>query len=246
MTIKVLISPINVDEVNITLKGRPDIIDIKNPLEGTLGANFPRVIKAARKLIDVYNQKSRNSNIKLSVAIGDFPNLPGSASLAALGATVCGADFVKIGLMGVTTFDEAIKLAKEVVEAVKGQSPNVKVVIAGYSDQAQLNTSINCLQIPNIAKLAGADIAMLDSAIKNGKSTFEHLTIKQLQQFIKITHDNGLESAIAGSLKFSDLENLKLIQPDIIGVRSMVCENFDRVKGTIRLEHVQKLMAEIK
>ena len=43
-----LISPINHEEALESIKGGADIVDVKNPKEGSLGANFPWVIKEIR------------------------------------------------------------------------------------------------------------------------------------------------------------------------------------------------------
>ena len=40
-----LISPINHEEAIESIEGGADIVDVKNPKEGSLGANFPWVIK---------------------------------------------------------------------------------------------------------------------------------------------------------------------------------------------------------
>ena len=40
-----LISPINTDEARESIEGGADIVDVKNPKEGSLGANFPWVIE---------------------------------------------------------------------------------------------------------------------------------------------------------------------------------------------------------
>ena len=45
-----LISPINHEEALESIKGGADIVDVKNPKEGSLGANFPWVIKEIREL----------------------------------------------------------------------------------------------------------------------------------------------------------------------------------------------------
>lgn len=246
LAIKLLISPININEVKLVLEEPPDIVDIKNPLEGSLGANFPWVLERARNEIDSYNkQNSLKAPIELSAAIGDFPNLPGSASLAALGAATTKVNYVKIGLMGPASEQEAFFMAKKVVKSVKNYNNHIKVVIAGYGDSRQLGKSVDPLLIPKIAAAAAADVAMLDTAIKNGKSIFEHLTNHELEGFIDECSKHNIESALAGSLKFSDLEKINALNPTIIGVRSMVCENFDREKGHIKPELIAKIKANL-
>ncbi|MHA1338638.1 MAG: (5-formylfuran-3-yl)methyl phosphate synthase [Promethearchaeota archaeon] len=231
---KVLISPSNHAEIINTLKGEPDIIDIKNPKEGSLGANFPWVIKKARQLIDDYLTANANKKpIKLSAVIGDFPNLPGSASLAALGAAVCGVDYIKVGLMGPNNKTSALYMVQNIVRSVKEYNNKIKVVIAGYADYRIIQKSLDPLLLPDICAESGADIVMVDTAVKNGKTLFDNLSIDELKRFIDSAHDNNLEVAIAGALKFEHINIIKKLEPDIIGVRSMVCEGFDRTKGII-------------
>lgn len=245
-----LISPINIEEVLETIKGEPDIIDIKNPIEGSLGANFPWLISQTHLKIQERNSKNEilgiKKKIELSAAIGDFPFLPGSASLAALGAAVSGVNYVKIGMMGPKDKEMGIMMAKSVVRAVKDYNPEIKTVIAGYADQHLLNKSIDPMLIPEITYESGADVAMIDTAIKNGRSLFDHLPFLKIMEFKEIANSNNIEIALAGSLKFADLDKLSKLDPEIIGVRSMVCENFDRVKGRIKSELILKLKAKLE
>jgi uncharacterized protein (UPF0264 family) len=96
--------------------------------------------------------------------------------------------------------------------------------------------------LPAVAAEAGVDVVMVDTGIKDGKSTFEFMDEKELKEFTDLAHKYGLENAIAGSLKFEDLPVLEKIGPDIIGVRGMVCGG-DR-RTAIRQELVEKLVAE--
>ena len=77
-----LISPADEKEAVEAIRGGAEIIDVKNPKEGALGANFPWVIKRIREITP--------RNIEVSCALGDVPNLPGAMSLAALGAATTG------------------------------------------------------------------------------------------------------------------------------------------------------------
>jgi uncharacterized protein (UPF0264 family) len=56
-------------------------------------------------------------------------------------------------------------------------------------------------------------------------------------------HANGLKVAIAGSIGFGHLELLKRLQPDIIGVRGIVCGG-DR-RSAVQKELVEKVKAAI-
>ncbi len=106
---------------------------MKNPQEGSLGANFPWVIKKIREITP--------KNIEVSCTLGEVPNLPGSISLAALGAASLGVDYVKVGLYGFKTPEQAIYLLQNVCRAAKECNPKIKVVAAGYADAKRIELS---------------------------------------------------------------------------------------------------------
>lgn len=237
--IKLLISPRTIEEAKIVINNQIEYIDCKNPKEGSLGANFPWIIKEMKSLIP------SNSHQLLSATIGDFPNLPGSASLAALGAAVSGADIIKVGLKGPKNEKDAIKLMKNVVKAVKDYNKDIKVVAAGYADRIRMNSSPEFMSIPTIASESRADIAMLDTYIKDGKGLFDFLKVDQLIQFKNKASDYGLKVALAGNLMRKDIPLINDISPDIIGIRSAVCEGYDRMKGIINADLITKLKIEL-
>lgn len=227
---KLLVSPMNVQEAIASEQGGADIIDVKNPKEGSLGANFPWVIGEIR------------SHVKkpLSATIGDFNYKPGTASLAALGAAVAGAQYIKVGLYDIHTEAEAYDLLSAIVKSVKSYDPKRLVVASAYSDYARIG-SISPFDLPAVAKKAGCDVVMVDTGIKDGKSTFEFMSNSELHKFVDMAHDNKLACALAGSIKFKDIPLIKEIGPDIIGVRGIVCGG-DRSE-CIKAELVAKLKA---
>ena len=231
---KLLISPINTEEAIAALNGGADIIDVKNPKEGSLGANFPWMIKAVKNAIE--------SKKPVSATIGDFNYKPGTASLAALGAASSGADYVKVGLYDIQTEEQALEMLTKIVRAVKDYDPSKKVVASGYSDYERIN-SISPMLLPEIGAKAGVDVVMMDTGVKDGRTTFEFMTEEEVTEFVRLANENGLDSAIAGAIKFENLPAIKRIQPDIIGIRGMVCGG-DR-STTIKEELVVKLKNEI-
>lgn len=237
--IKILISPKNLDEAAVIINTDVNYIDCKNPNEGSLGANFPWIIKSMKKLIP------SNSSQLLSATIGDFPYLPGSASLAALGAAVSGADIIKVGLKGPRNEDQGIKLMKKVVKAVKDYNENIKVVTAGYADRKRIESSPKYLDIPTIASESGSDIAMLDTYIKDEKGLFDFLSVEELMRFKEKSHNLNLKVALAGHIMTEDIPFIKEIFPDIIGIRSLVCERYDRTNGMIKKELIENLITEL-
>jgi uncharacterized protein (UPF0264 family) len=211
---KLLISVINVEEAQAAIAGGADIIDVKNPGEGSLGANFPPVLKAVREIAP--------EHLEVSATLGDAVNLPGTFSLAAYGAVSCGADLVKVGLYGITAAKEAVYFLQKVKEAAAISRPGVKVVAAGYAD-AGLFGALEPEVIPRIAAAGGVDGCMLDTARKNGATLLDLLSPESLLAFVRASHSLGLCCALAGSLQAEDLTLMEKLGVDIVGVRTAAC-----------------------
>jgi (5-formylfuran-3-yl)methyl phosphate synthase len=227
---QLLVSPSSLDEARLSVAA--DIIDVKKPSEGSLGANFPWVIREIKSF----------STKPVSAAIGDFDYKPGGAALAAYGAACAGADFVKIGL----AFDgeeKARDVITAVVRAVKEEFPRKNVVIAAYSDYQRMH-SISPFTMAPIAAECGADFAMVDTGIKDRQSTFAFMDEETLRSFTDRNERVGLGTALAGAFKFEDINALKRIDPDIIGVRGMVCGG-DR-NSTVREDLIKTALAMIR
>ncbi len=100
------------------------------------------------------------------------------------------------------------------------------------------------MSIPTIALESGADIAMIDTYKKDKMGLFDFLTEDQLIQFRNKAKDFGLQVALAGNLRNKDLPSIVKISPDIVGIRSLVCEGYDRKKGTIKASLIKKVKEE--
>ena len=223
--LKLLVSVTNKKEALEAIKGGAHIIDVKNPKEGSLGANFPRIIGQVKKIVP--------NNIEMSATIGDLPNLPGTASLAALGAAVSGADYVKAGLFGVKKMEEAVSLMKEVCRAVKDYNAVLKVIASGYADFQEVNC-LNPLKLPSIARKTEADGVLIDMKVKSQKKLFDYLSDDTLRNFVEESHKYGLIAALAGGLDKEDIPRLLDLRADVVGIRRAVLAHKDRVSGLVQ------------
>lgn len=232
-----LISPINTDEALEAIEGGADIVDVKNPKEGSLGANFPWVIRNIRNITP--------EGMHVSATLGDVPYKPGTVSLAAAGAVVSGADYIKVGLYGTKNYDEALEVMENVVKSVREFDKNALVVASGYADAHRVG-AVDPMEIPKIAAESGADLAMVDTAVKDGKTLFDFMDIDKLQEFNNMIHDHGLKSALAGSIKKDQLKLLYDVGCDVVGIRGAACTGGDRNKGSIHRSAVRELKGMIE
>jgi hypothetical protein len=218
---KLLVSVTNAEEARLAVAGGVDVVDVKNPSEGSLGAPVPAVIEAVRAVVP--------AGSPVSVAIGDMPHLPGTAALAALGAARAGADYVKVGLWGSGTEEEAVGI----LTAVRDASDAI-VIAAAYADaQRAPGNPLPPADLVAAARRAGIGGVLLDTAVKDGRGLFEWLAPETLAEIVAEAHDAGLEMALAGALRAEDLAAVGATGADIAGVRSAACEGGRR---TARLD----------
>ncbi len=215
---RLLVSVTDADEARVAAAAGVDIVDVKNPAEGSLGAPAPGVIGRVRDAVPAERP--------VSVAIGDMPNLPGTAALAALGAARSGAAYVKVGLWGTSTEDDAVALLRAVAEAVDGASA---VIAAGYADAERVpSRPLPPASLVAAARRAGVGGCLLDTAVKDGRGLLEWLGPEALAALVAAGHEAGLEVALAGALRAEDLAAVRATGADIAGVRSAACRDGER------------------
>jgi len=211
---KLLVSVKNVDEVYEAVEGGADIIDIKDPSDGSLGLPDLEVARDIVKIVKSLNNRS------VSIALGDIEKYSKYLKYLAFVGGILGIDYVKIG-MAMKSLDEALYTAMGISDVLKSFS-GTSVILVGYADFANIE-SIEPLKIVDIASKVNTKGVMIDTFEKKGLSTFEILPIKYLENFVKKAQDSNLLTAIAGSLKHNHVPLCLKLGFDVIGVRGAVC-----------------------
>jgi (5-formylfuran-3-yl)methyl phosphate synthase len=215
---RLLVSVTDAAEAQLAVAGGVDVVDVKNPAEGSLGAPAPGVIAAVAAVLP--------ADVPLSAAVGDLPSLPGTAALAALGAACSGAASVKIGLWGTSTRDEAVAVLRAARKAVDGDA---EVVAVAYADAARVpGRPLPPRELVAAAREAGVAGCLLDTAIKDGRGLLSWLAVDALAELAAEAHAAGLQMALAGALRADDLPEIRATGADVVGVRSAACRNGER------------------
>jgi uncharacterized protein (UPF0264 family) len=209
-------------------------VDVNKPAEGSLGAPSPAVIAAVRAAVA--------AELPVSAAIGDMPDLPGTAALAALGAARSGATFVKVGLWGVATEPAAVALLRAVRAGV-ADVPGAVVVAAAYADARRVaHAPLPPASLARAASAAGVGVCMLDTAVKDGRGLLDWLAPDALASLVADAHAAGLQVALAGALRAEDLPVVRAAGADIAGIRSAACSD-GRRSGSLEAARVRALRA---
>jgi (5-formylfuran-3-yl)methyl phosphate synthase len=210
----------SVAEAEVVLDAGVNIIDIKNPHEGALGA---LEIKAVKEIVQM-----NNGEILTSATIGDIkPNNPKLLEYI-VDMAKTGIDYVKVGLFDRQPSDYFIKTITNA--ANKG----IKLVIVIFAENYQGKESISPLLQSGIVGI------MLDTKEKKGGNLCSILNNHELQGFVKTAKEFSLLSGLAGSLRFENIRPLLLLNSDYLGFRGALCSGNDRVK-TINVEQVKKI-----
>jgi uncharacterized protein (UPF0264 family) len=210
---RLLVSVIDAEEARLAVAGGVDIVDVKNPAEGSLGAPAPGVIAQVRDALP--------AELPLSAALGDLPCLPGTAALAALGAVRSGAAYVKLGLWGVTQVADAVAVLRAARLAVDSEA---EVVAVAYADVSRVpHHPLAPSELVGAAREAGVSGCLIDTAIKDGRGLRSWIEAAALAELVDEAHAAGLELALAGELRAEDLPTVRATGADIAGVRSAAC-----------------------
>jgi (5-formylfuran-3-yl)methyl phosphate synthase len=212
---RLLVSVVSAPEARSALAGGADIIDVKDPSQGPLGAPSPRVLSEVVAEV--------GAAAPVSVALGDLPNLPHTAALAARGAALSGADYIKVGLRGVRRLDDAVALMRAVADAVE---PRTAVIAAVYADAGALDPPALASEwLPDVVDRAGIAGALVDTFVKDGRGLYSWLSESELAGLIARTRSAGGTFAVAGQLTRGELRR---VAADVVGVRSAVCQGGNR------------------
>jgi uncharacterized protein (UPF0264 family) len=233
--VRLLVSVVDGDEARLAVAGGVDVVDVKNPAEGSLGAPAPSVIAQVRAVVPAQQP--------LSVAIGDLPALPGTAALATLGAVRAGADYVKLGLWGASSIEETTAVLRAAVDAAGGDAA---VVAVAYADAARVpSRPLAPSELVGAARRAGVSGCLLDTAIKDGRGLLSWLAPDVLAALVAEAHAAGLEMALAGELRAEDLPAVRATGADIAGVRSAACRDGRRTAALDprRIERLRSVCA---
>lgn len=213
-----------VNEAKMVLNAGVDIIDIKNPHEGALGAQTINVVKDIVGFV--------NREVLTSATVGDIDSNEPELLNVILNMAETGVDYVKVGLFSEKPSDYFIKTVNQA--ANKG----VKLVIVFFAENYNgIESVLSLLQ----TRINGI---MLDTKEKQGKSLCSLLNKNELYEFVNIAKTNGLITGLAGSLTHENISELLELNSDYLGFRGALCLQSNRV-NKVNEKQVNKIRKAI-
>lgn len=237
---KLLISVRNVAEALLAAREAVPIIDIKEPVNGSLGMADPSVIEASVRAI-----KQENPACLTSAACGEVLDWEISTDLK--GRSLPQLGFQKLGLAGLrnrSNWPLSWRQARQQVEDRTPTANEVKWVAVAYVDEEAAQSP----PIREIIQLAAEDQCagvLFDTFKKSGQRFFDWMTEVELLTELKSIHSAGMFCAVAGRLSLPDVARLARWPVDVIAVRSAACDAGKRTASLSRsrIRHLQQVIS---
>jgi (5-formylfuran-3-yl)methyl phosphate synthase len=199
---QMLASVMSTAEALLALELGADIIDLKNPDDGALGALPLEKIRDIVKVID--------GRRVISATIGDPSESTSLVVQKIIATAATGVDIVKIGIA-----TSRSQLASWQGMAWEPSSASLVAVL--FADQSP---DFDFLETLAEIKFYGV---MLDTADKSRGGLRNHLDANELQAFVDQAHRLKLVCGLAGSLGIEDIAPLLRSNPDYLGFRGALC-----------------------
>lgn len=219
---RLLVSVRNREEALIAHQSGADLIDLKEPLKGSLG------------MVDLDTAQSIAEELPsstLSLALGELSDWRDRKTVPPIPTAY---QYLKLGLANQVSRPEWKRDWQQFRQRIELQSnQSFDWIAVVYADHLAAN-SPSPEEIITAAIESGCRGVLFDTWSKESGSLVDHLTTAQLTNYSSLIHSAGLLSAFAGSLRREHLEALLPIAPSIIAVRGAVCENSNRVARLCR------------
>jgi uncharacterized protein (UPF0264 family) len=209
----------NLTEAQLVLNANVDIIDLKQPEFGALGALSVELVKEIVEKID--------GRCPISATVGDLPMEADVIFNAVSEMAKTGVDFIKIGF-----FPNGNWLC--IVQKLANLTQNTRVIAVLFADIKPDFSIISELKNANFAGV------MLDTMDKKNGSLTEVMTKEMIANFVELSKKQTLICGLAGSLRLENIAELLPFEADYLGFRGALCNQHNRV-GELNLNALQQI-----
>jgi uncharacterized protein (UPF0264 family) len=223
---RLLVSVRSAGEARVACEAGADLIDVKEPARGALGAADSATIDEVLRQVD--------GRLPVSVALGELP------SAAGLERSFAGrVGYAKFGLAGCRSMPDWTAHWEAAIAALPDEVAPVAVVYADWDAALAPKPG----EVVSHAARLGCKAVLLDTHDKSRGSLFAHLDSRELRSFIDELRAGGFISVVAGGLRQAEVATIAAFDPDYVGVRGAACGG-DRA-GTLEGRLVRRLAAAV-
>lgn len=226
---RLLVSVRSVQEAQAALASGAEVIDVKEPSRGSLGAadheTVAAVVRAVEdrapvsaalgELVDLLERGGRRLQTS-TIGVGDASH----SSLAVQPPLPSGVAYFKVGLAHCAPLADWPAHWRDVSARLGGSARPVAVTYADWRAVSAPDPQ----EVLAAAVSAQCPALLIDTWGKASGTLFEHWPAEALRAFIERAHGHNLAIVLAGSLTEAALKVAVRLQPDLIAVRGAACE----------------------
>jgi uncharacterized protein (UPF0264 family) len=205
---RLLASVNSLAEAKLVYREGADIIDLKQPAAGALGALPLDTVAEIRAWCA--------GKIPVSATIGDLPMQPALIFDAVRAMAATGVDYVKIGFFPGGDWHQ---VAHKLAELAQTQSALIGVLFGDAPPDPAFAETL---------RQAGFAGVMMDTMDKSRGSLTDILEGGAIERFVDEAKTHGLLCGLAGSLRLEDVPSLLRYRPDYLGFRGALCVRHSR------------------
>lgn len=232
-----LVSVRSAEEAAVALAAGVDVVDVKEPSRGSLGAADLAVVADVVAVVC--------GRVPVSAALGeldDFSTIAPEARNADEGIEKFprGVAFVKMGLAGCRADADWPSRWCAAMSAAGAAEP-VAVVYADWRSAGAPAPN----EVLTEARAVGCPALLVDTWDKTAGTLWDHWSRRSLARFMGEVQERGMAFVLAGSLSGRALAEAVRLRPDLVAVRGAVC---DTGRGGAlcprRIESVRRAISE--
>lgn len=222
-----LISVRSAAEALAAIEGGADVIDVKEPRNGSLGRASAKVLREVASAVD--------NRVPLSAALGELYDPHDDAAIQALQSY----DYAKIGLAGA---GRITSWRTDWSSVVRQLPASVRPVAVIYADGIQHHAPAVDEILSQAIELTCAGV-LIDTFRKDGQGLFDHWSTDTVARILDFVREQKLLSVLAGALNHQSIQQAVSLAPDYIALRSAVCQGSR--DSLIRAELVASMSSQL-
>ena len=236
MSVNLLVSVRSRQEAAAALAGGADIIDVKEPSQGSLG-------RAAASVIDDISRFVRNQSpdTLVSAALGEVAKIATSTPPIVWPET--SLNLVKCGLSGLLLNKNQWQESWQSFRQSNAVSHHKQWVAVSYADYERANAPAP-LDVFKEGFRIGCPVMLVDTFVKDGTGLFDWMSPLELKELREVTQASETKLALAGQISATHMPQVLAADPDIIAVRGAVFTDGDR-GATVTTDRVHELVAAL-
>lgn len=232
-----LVSVRNATEARAALAGGADVIDVKEPEHGSLGAADNETISEIVRAVD------RRATV--SIAMGELAELIQSGNRVDHHSVPNGVSLFKLGLAncaGIRDWQSHWQQTTAAIMAAASTEIRRPVAVV-YADWRAARAA----SPPDVLSLAVSHqcpALLIDTWDKSGGTLFDHWPAEDLQLYLAKVRERRIAVVLAGSLTDKNIARAARLAPDLVAVRTAACDGGRT--GVVSENKVRELKAAIK